>query len=68
LDKVSLLLKKEVTLSERQESPIDQSEIVVDDLIRIERGDQVVVDGKIVRPAALKLMKACLQVNHPSQK
>ena len=48
LDKVNLLLKRNVTVvrdGNRQE--IEQTEIVVGDLIVLERGDQIVVDGKI---------------------
>jgi len=46
LDKVSLLLKKEVkVIRDGKEITIDQSDVVVDDIIVLERGDQVVVDG-----------------------
>lgn len=49
LDRVHLLLKKEVkVLRESQEVFIDQKEIVVDDLVFLERGDQVVVDGRVI--------------------
>lgn len=46
LDKVSLLLKKEViVIRNGKEESIDPTEIVKDDTIKIMRGDQVVVDG-----------------------
>jgi cation-transporting P-type ATPase E len=49
LDKVSLLLKREVkVIRDGTEQSIDQTDVVKDDLIVLERGDQVVVDG-IVR-------------------
>ncbi len=46
LDKVNLLLKKDVTvIRNNEEVSLDPSMIVKDDIIRIQRGDQVVVDG-----------------------
>ncbi len=49
LDKVHLLLKNEVTvIRDGNEVSIDQSDIVVDDVLTLGRGDQVVVDGKIL--------------------
>ncbi len=70
LDKVSLLLKKEVTVvRDGREFPLDQSEIVVDDLIRIERGDQVVVDGKIVKANRIEIDESLLTgESHPVTK
>jgi cation-transporting ATPase E len=70
LDKVSLLLKKEVTVTrDGREFPLDQSEIVVDDLIRIERGDQVVVDGKIVKANHIEIDESLLTgESHPVTK
>ena len=48
LDKVNLLLERQVTVvRDGAEVPIDQKEIVVDDLILVGRGDQVVVDGRV---------------------
>jgi len=48
LDKVSLLLERKVTVvRDGQEVSIDQKEIVVDDLVLLGRGDQVVVDGRV---------------------
>jgi cation-transporting ATPase E len=50
LDKVSLLLKREVkVIRDGREMQIDQEEIVVDDIVIAERGDQIAVDGKVLR-------------------
>lgn len=70
LDRVSLLLKKEATVvREGKEFPLDQSEIVVDDLIRIECGDQVIVDGKIVKANRLEIDESLLTgESHPVTK
>ena len=61
LDKVSLLLKKEVTVirdGERKE--IDNEDIVQGDLIFIQRGDQAVVDGKAVSSNHLEIDESLL--------
>ncbi len=70
LDKVSLLLKKEVTVvRDGKEYPVDQNEIVVDDLILIERGDQAAVDGKIVKANHLEIDESLLTgESHPVAK
>lgn len=48
LDKVNLLLEREVTVvRDGREVSIDQKEIVADDLVVLGRGDQVVVDGRV---------------------
>jgi cation-transporting ATPase E len=48
LDKVNLLLERKVgVLRDGREVQIDQKEIVVDDVILLGRGDQVVVDGRV---------------------
>ena len=61
LDKVNLLLKREVTVvRDSKQYAIDQAEIVVDDLIYIERGDQVVVDGKVVKSNRLEIDESLL--------
>ncbi|MBL8005918.1 MAG: HAD-IC family P-type ATPase [Ignavibacteria bacterium] len=61
LDKVSLLLKKEVTVvRDGQEISIDPSDIVKDDLIKILRGDQVVVDGCIIFSNHLEIDESLL--------
>lgn len=61
LDKVSLLLKREVkVIRDGEERPIDQSEVVVDDLIILERGDQVVVDGTVVESGKMEIDESLL--------
>lgn len=61
LDKVSLLLKKEVTvIRDGKETVIGQDEIVKDDLIFIQRGDQAAVDGKIVSANHLEIDESLL--------
>ncbi len=70
LDKVSLLLKKEVTvIRDGKECSIDQSKIVVDDVICLHRGDQVVVDGKIVQANHIEIDESLLTgESHPVEK
>lgn len=70
LDKVSLLLKREViVLRDGKEISVDQNEIVVNDLIKLERGDQVVVDGKIVQANHLEIDESLLTgESHPVTK
>jgi cation-transporting ATPase E len=61
LDKVNLLLKKEVkVIRDGKPLSIDQNEIVVGDLIFIERGDQIVVDGKIFKSNNLEIDESLL--------
>ncbi len=61
LDKVSLLLKREVTVIRgNSKTTIDQNDVVVDDLILIERGDQVVVDGKVLESNNLEIDESLL--------
>jgi len=61
LDKVSLLLKKEViVIRDRKEVSIEPSSIVVDDVIKIGRGDQTVVDGKVIYSNHLEIDESLL--------
>ncbi len=61
LDKVSLLLKKEVkVIRDGKEEVIDQKDVVVDDIIVLERGDQVVVDGSVVESNKLEIDESLL--------
>jgi cation-transporting ATPase E len=61
LDKVNLLLERVVTVIRNGEKvSIPQSEIVVDDLIQIERGDQVVVDGRVTHSNHLEIDESLL--------
>ena len=56
LDKVSLLLKREVkVIRDGIETTIEHSNIVVDDIIVLERGDQVIVDGRVVESNKLEI-------------
>ena len=61
LDKVNLLLARVVTvIRDGEKVSIDQAEIVVDDLIRVERGDQVVVDGRVTGSNHLEIDESLL--------
>lgn len=61
LDKVSLLLKKEVkVIRDGKEITIDQTDVVVGDLIVLERGDQVVVDGIVAESNKLEIDESLL--------
>ena len=61
LDKVSLLLERKVTvIRDSQEASIDQKEIVVDDLVLLGRGDQVVVDGRVQASNHLEIDESLL--------
>jgi cation-transporting P-type ATPase E len=61
LDKVNLLLKRDVTvIRDMKEISIDQADVVVDDVIIIERGDQVVVDGYVLRSNKLEIDESLL--------
>lgn len=61
LDKVSLLLRKEVTvIRDGKETIINQDEIVKDDLIFIQRGDQAAVDGRVVSANHLEIDESLL--------
>lgn len=61
LDKVNLLLKKEVTVirdSIRQK--INQTDVVIDDIIEISRGEQVIVDGIVINSKKLEIDESLL--------
>jgi cation-transporting P-type ATPase E len=61
LDKVNLLLKRTVhVVRDGKRSEIDQSEVVVDDLIFLERGDQLVVDGRVAESNHLEIDESLL--------
>ncbi|MDQ3020573.1 MAG: HAD-IC family P-type ATPase [Bacteroidota bacterium] len=61
LDKVSLLLKKEViVIRDGTEVSLEPSEIVTDDIIKIQRGDQVVVDGIVMFSNHLEIDESLL--------
>ena len=61
LDKVNLLLKKDITVIRNSaKMKIDQTEIVKDDIIEIARGDQIVVDGRILTSKRLEIDESLL--------
>lgn len=61
LDKVSLLLEKKVSvIRDGAQGEIDQKEVVVDDLIIVGRGDQVVVDGRVASSNHLEIDESLL--------
>jgi cation-transporting ATPase E len=61
LDKVNLLLERKTSvLRDGREVSIDQKEIVVDDLILLGRGDQVVVDGRVQASNHLEIDESLL--------
>lgn len=70
LDKVSLLLKKSViVVRDGKEIEIEQDEIVKDDVIKIGRGDQVAVDGIVLRSNHLEIDESLLTgESHPINK
>lgn len=70
LDKVNLLLKKEVTvIRDGEEKPIEPEQIVKDDIVKIQRGDQVVVDGCVMYSNHLEIDESLLTgESNPIQK
>ena len=61
LDKVNLLLERKVTVvRDGHEVSIDQRELVVDDLVLVGRGDQVVVDGRVHNSNHLEIDESLL--------
>lgn len=61
LEKVNLLLERVVTvIRDGRKVSIDQTEIVVDDLIQLERGGQVVVDGHVTHSNHLEIDESLL--------
>lgn len=61
LDKVNLLLKKQVTvIRDSKIQVIDIADIVKDDVIHINRGDQVIVDGEVIFSNKLEIDESLL--------
>jgi len=61
LDKVNLLLKRNVTVIRNGINvEIEQSEIVKDEIIIVNRGDQIVVDGRVVKSEHLEIDESLL--------
>ena len=61
LDKIALLMRPKVTvIRDGEERIIDQSEIVKDDVIVLNAGDQALVDGEILEAEYLELDESLL--------
>jgi len=61
LDRLSALIKPVARIVRGgEERPVDVSEVVVDDLVRVEPGDQIVADGTIVAGEGLRLDESIL--------
>jgi len=61
LDKVNLLLKRQVcVVRQGNEELIEQTEIVLDDIIKLNRGDQAVVDGKVIHTNYIEIDESLL--------
>jgi cation-transporting ATPase E len=61
LDKVNLLLVKDVTvIRDGKNEIIQQEEVVKDDLILLERGDQIIVDGKMIESNHIEIDESLL--------
>jgi len=61
LDKVNLLLRREIiVIRDGKKQNIDQKDIVVDDIIEVLRGDQIVVDGIILTTKRLEIDESLL--------
>ena len=61
LDKIALLMRPKVTVvRDDEERVIDQSEIVKDDVIILNAGDQALVDGEILEDEYLELDESLL--------
>jgi cation-transporting ATPase E len=58
---VSLLLKREVkVIRESKEESINQADVVVDDVILLERGGQIVVDGEVIESNKMEIDESLL--------
>ena len=61
LDQVNLLLKREVTvIREGQPAVIPHEALVLDDVIRIQRGDQAIADGRLLESHHLEIDESLL--------
>ncbi len=61
LDKVNLLLKKNVTvIRDGQQCLVAHPKIVLDDVILLQRGDQAVVDGRVLQANHLEIDESLL--------
>ena len=61
LDKLVIVAKPRVkVVRDSQKKELDVGEIVQDDLITVERGDQIIVDGEIIQSAGLEVDESLL--------
>jgi cation-transporting ATPase E len=61
LDQIALLTRPKATvIREGQEKSVDPSEIVLDDIIVVRAGDQIVVDGEVVGDSRMDLDESLL--------
>ena len=61
LDKLVIVTKPRVkVVRDGQTKELDAGEIVQDDLIAVERGDQIVVDGEVIQSAGLEVDESLL--------
>lgn len=61
LDKVNLLLKKDVNvIRDGKTEVIQQEDVVKDDFILLERGDQIIVDGKMLESNHIEIDESLL--------
>ena len=61
LDKLVIVTKPRVkVVRDGQTKELDAGEIVQDDLITVERGDQIVVDGEVIQSAGLEVDESLL--------
>ncbi len=61
LDAVNLLLKKDVTvIRDGKNEIIQQEDVVKDDLLLLERGDQIIVDGKMIESNHVEIDESLL--------
>lgn len=61
LDKLVIVTKPRVkVVRDGQTEELDAGEIVQDDLIMVERGDQIVVDGEVIQSAGLEVDESLL--------
>src|SRR5436190_6997214 len=61
LDKIALLTRTKVrVLRDGQEQAIDPAELVKDDVVHVQAGDQIVVDGRVVGAGRLEMDESLL--------
>ena len=61
LDRIAILTRPKATvIRDGAEREVDPSEIVLGDLLRVEAGDQIVVDGSMVGPGRMEMDESLL--------